>query len=219
MAAVMTGILGIGYLAVLAAYVIAAVLRAGCILDPVLMSAGLVSGSYRVFGRQYTGVIQGREVEVRFLPPQGINPALLNVHVAANLGTRVAIGHTRPLLNCRDCAQLSVGELELGRLQVYAENQECARGLLVDPAGGSALRRLMEATATRSGFPLNGVDGREGLGFREVYLQPEGVWLRARPRQMTEPQLRQWLDDLLALAEAGERTLASHPVTSRGAQC
>ena len=223
MAAVMTGILGIGYVAGLAAYVIASVLRAGRILDPVLASAGLVSESYRVFGRQYTGVIRGREVAVRFLPPQGINPALLNVHVVANLGMRVAIGHKRPLLDCRDCAQFNVGELDLGHLQVYAEDQECARSLLADPVGRAALRRLMEPrpmpTPARSGFPLNCVDDREALGFRELYLQPERVWLRARPRQITEPQLRQWLDDMLALAEAGERTLDSHPVTSRDAQC
>lgn len=212
MAAVMTAILGLGYLAGLAAYVIASVLRAGRILDPVLASAGLVSESYRVFGRQYTGVIRGREVAVRFLPPQGVNPALLNVHVVANLGTRAAIGHKRPLLDCRDCAQLSLDELELGHMQVYAEDQECARSLLADPVGRAALRRLMEP---RSGFPLNCVDGREVLGLRELYLQPERVWLRARPRQITEPQLRQWLDDLLVLAEAGERTLGSHPATHR----
>ena len=199
--AIITGVLGIGYLVGLVVYVISSLLRAGRMLDPVFTLAGLVSRSYWVFGRQYNGVIHKREVEIYFLPSQGISPALLNVRVGADLGTRVAIGHKRPLLDCSDCEPLNVDELDVGHLRVYAEDEGRARSLLSDPASRAALRRLMEP------LPMYCMDDRGKPGFREVYLQPERVWLRARPRQMTETQLRQWLDDLLALAEAGERTI------------
>ena len=191
--AITTGILGAMYVVGLAAYVITSVLRAGRILDPVLVPAGLASKSYLVFGRQYHGMIQSREVRVYFVPPQGISPAQLTVHVFASPGTRMSIGQKRSLLNGTDCTQLNAKELGLGHLQVYARDEESARTLLADPATRAALRRL--------------VDDQEAPGSREVYLQPKSVWMRARPRRITEGQLRQWLDDLLVLAEASERKL------------
>ena len=90
---------------------------------------------------------------------------------------------------------MNAGELGLGRLQVYARDEESAHSFLSDPGTRAALRRL--------------VDDQEVPGLREVYLHPERVWMRARPRRITEGQLRQRLDDLLALAEASERMLES----------
>lgn len=84
----------------LAVYVASSFLRAGRILDSVLTPIGLVSGSYPVFGRRYHGVIEGREMEVYFVPSQGVRPAQLNVYVGADPGTRMAIGRQRPLLDC-----------------------------------------------------------------------------------------------------------------------
>ena len=101
-AAIMTGILGAGYLIGLAVYVIASFLRAGRALDPVLTSAGLVPEGYLAFGRRYRGMLQGREVEVTFLPSRGVSAAQLNVCVSTSLGTRVAIARGKPLLDCGD---------------------------------------------------------------------------------------------------------------------
>ena len=195
MSAIVTGVLGAGYLVGLAVYVVSAFLRAGRFLDPVLASVGLASESYLVFGRRYRGMVQGREVEVHFLPARGVSPALLNVHVGADLGTRMAVGHSRPLLDCRDCARLEVPGAEFGELHVYAQEEESARRLLADSASRDALARLL--------------DNQRSSGFCEIYLQPERVWLRARPKGMTEGRFQQWFDDLLVLAEAGERALAS----------
>jgi hypothetical protein len=193
MAAILTGILGAGYLLGLAVYVIASFLRAGRALDSVLTSAGLVPGGYLAFGRRYRGVIRGREVEVTFLPSQGISAAQLNVRVSASLGTRVAIARGKPLLDCGDCPRVNLDEALLGGLQVYSRDGEYARRLLADSEVRGALQRLLD-------------DGDE-VGPREVYLQPERVWLRARPQGLTEGLLRQWLDELIALAEAGEKAL------------
>jgi hypothetical protein len=52
---------------------------------------------------------------------------------------------------------------------------------------------------------------------RELYLQPERIWLRMRHRRLTEEQLHRWLDGLLALADAVERALTSDPGADWGA--
>ena len=191
MSALVTGVLGAGYVVGLAVYVVSTFLRAGRVLDPVLTAKGMVSKSYLVFGRQYQGELESREVEVYFVPSQGVRPAQLNLYVEADIGTRVAIGWQRPLLDCRDCARLEVAGAELGGLQVYAQQEERAGRLLTDAASREAMARLL--------------DDREEYGFREIYLQPERVWLRAHPQGMSEGRFRQWLDDVLALAEAGEK--------------
>jgi hypothetical protein len=177
----------------LAVYVIASFLRAGRALDPVLTSAGLVPEGYLAFGRRYRGMLQGREVEVTFLPSQGISAAQLNVYVSTSLGTRVAIARGKPLLDCSDCPRVNLDEALLGGFQVYSRDGEYARRLLADSEVSGALQRLLD-------------DG-DVVGSREVYFQPERVWLRARPRGLTEGLFRQWLDDLIALARAGEKAL------------
>jgi hypothetical protein len=196
MAAILTGILGAGYLIGLTVFVIASFRRASHALDSVLTSAGLASESYLLFGRRYRGVIQGRQVEVTFLPPQGVSAAQLNVYVSASLGTRVAIARGKPLLDCGDCPRVNLDESPLGGLQVYSRDGEYARRLVADSEVRGALQRLLG-------------DG-DVVGSREVYFQPERAWLRARPRGLTEGLLRQWLDDLTASAEAGERMLEHH---------
>jgi len=190
---IVTGILGIGYLIGLAVYVTSSFRRAGRVLDPVLTSTGLASESYLVFGRQYRGMIEGREVEVYFVPSQGVRSAQLSISVSAKLGARIAIGQRRPLLDCRDCARLEIAESGLSHLQFYAQEEGLARRLLADTASREALTRVMET--------------HEEHGFRELYLQPQRVWLRAHPRRMTGELFRQWLEDVLALAEAGEEEL------------
>ena len=191
--AIVAGILGSGYLIGLTVYVVSSFRRAGRVLDPVLTSTGLASESYLMFGRQCRGKVEGREVEVRFVPSQGVWPAHLSLRVSAKLGSRMAIGQRRPQLDCRECVRLEVEESGLSHLQFYAQEEGHARRVLVDPASREALIRVMEA--------------HEEQGFRELYLQPEWVWLRAHPRWMTEDLLRQWLEDVWALAEVGEEVL------------
>jgi hypothetical protein len=196
MAAILTGVLGAGYLVGLAVYVIASFLRAGRAPDSVLTSAGLVSEGYLAFGRRYRGVIRGREVEVTFVPSQGVSAAQLNVYVSTSLGTRVAIARRKPLLDCGDCPRVNVEEFPVDSFQVYSHDKEYVRKLLADPAARGALQRLLD-------------DG-DVVGLRELYLQPDRAWFRARPRQMTERQFQQWLDDLMVLGEAGERCYGDH---------
>jgi hypothetical protein len=194
LAAVVTGILAGGYLIALAIWVVTSILGAGRILEPVLTAAGLASESYGLFGQRYRGAIQGRELEVTFLPAQGVAPAKLDVYVAADMGTRLAIGPSRPLLDCRDCPRLDLDGSGLDHFEVYAQDDTYARALLADAGSGDALRGLL--------------DNQGRFGLCEVYVQPDRIWLRARPRALTAERFENWMADLLALAEVGETGLA-----------
>jgi hypothetical protein len=188
LAAVATGMMGLGYLAGLAVYAVAHFVRAGRVLDPVLVAAGLEPQGYLLVGRQYRGVIEGREVNVTFIPAQVIQSAQLTVTVSADLATRIAIARERPVLECRGCAPLEITDPSWEGLQIVAQDEAAARRLLSDPTGRAVVRRLFG-----------------GWGLRELYLQPERVGLRARPRALTAAQFDQVFEDMLALAAAGER--------------
>jgi len=190
-AAIATGLAGAGYLVGIGVYVIASLWSAGRTLDPALTPLGLIAQPYALFGRQYRGLLRGRPVQVRYLPAQASRPARLDLFVHADLGARIAIGQQRPLLDCCDCPRLASVEAEIGPLQVYAQDETQARRLLADETARAALRRL--------------VDDPSSPGRQELYVQPGRIWLRARPWQVGARQVEARLDDLLALAEAGER--------------
>ena len=186
-AAIATGLLGASYFVSLAAYVTWSFVRAGRALEPVLAPMGLTARGYMLFGRQYRGVVAGRRVRIHFVPARAVWPPQLNIYVAADIGTRLAVGRQRPLLDCRACHRL---ETELAELQVYAQDEDEARRLLGDAVFREALTRLL--------------DYRTGHSLWEVYLQPRQVWLHAHPREMGEEQFRQRMDALFALVKAGE---------------
>jgi hypothetical protein len=190
-AAAAAGLLGLGYLAGLLAYLSLFLRRAGRALDPVLTPSGLVAGWEFPLGRRYSGTLDGRGVEVRYRPAYALQPARLDVTVDAQPGQRLAAsaGPQRPLLDCRDCPRLDVPEL--GSVRVYARDEARARALLARPEAQAALVRLLDAPAAS--------------GTRELYLQPERVWFRARLRRVMEAEVMAWLDDVLLLAGAGER--------------
>ena len=188
--AITTGILGAAYLVGLAFYVVSWFMQASQALDPALVPLGLTSEGYMGFGRQYRGEIKGRQVEVTYQPAQMLKPSLLNVYVGASGGTQAALGPGKPLLDCRDCPAVDVKASELGQLHIVAQDEAWMRRLLADPANVAAVRQLL--------------GDQETLGLRELYLQPDRIWLHAYPKQITENHIQRWLDDLLILAEAVE---------------
>jgi hypothetical protein len=190
MAAITTGVLGAAYLVGLTVYAVSWFLQAGQALDSSLVPLGLTSEGYMGFGRQYRGEIKGRQVDVTYQPAQMIKPALLNIYVSTNAGTQAALGPGKPLLDCRDCPKVAVETPGLSQLHVAAQDEAWMRGLLADPANAAAASRLL--------------GNQETLGLRELYIQPDRIWLRAHPKQVTEDQFQHWLDDLLTLAEAVE---------------
>ncbi|MFL7791992.1 MAG: hypothetical protein AB8I69_07615 [Anaerolineae bacterium] len=189
-AAVAIGVLGAAYLVGLTVYVVSWFLQVGQALDSTLVPLGLTSESYMGFGRQYHGEIEGRQVDITYQSAQTIKPAMLNIYVSASTETRAALGPGKPLLDCRDCPEVKIETPQLSQLHVVAQDETWMRRLLADPANAVTANRLLGDQGT--------------LGLRELYLQPDRIWLRAHPRQSTENQFRQWLADLLTLAEAVE---------------
>jgi len=191
MVAIMTGVLGIAYITGLAAYLVAWFRQSSWALDDVFVPRGLAPRNYLVLGREYSGQIQGRQVDIRYLPPRALQPALLNMIVGAELHSRLAVGEQRPLLDCRECPRLDVSGPGLSHLQVFAEDTAWASRLLAEPAIRGMLGSLMSDQVE--------------VGLRELYIQPDRVWMHARPSsRAAREQFGLWLDGLLALARAAE---------------
>lgn len=186
-AAALTGILGFGYLAGLAVYLVVWLSRVTRALDPLLTSRGLEAGGSAILGREYHGQIEGCQVDVHFTPPAGTQRGLLQVYFAAQVDTCAAFGVEKPLLDCGDCELIELHPLELRHLQVLAQDPAWVHSWVADPTVCEALARLM--------------GDHQALGLRELYLQPGKVWLRARPTaQVGAAHVGQWLDALLTLA-------------------
>ncbi len=163
-AAIITGSVGLVGLSGWLLYAISLFAQAGRVLDPALGPAGLTSQSYMLFGRAYHGTLRGRTVEVYYQPSRGPWPALLDVHVSANLPARAAIGLSRPWLDCRDCPRVELQEQGLDQLEVYTQDAVWVKRLAAAPQGRAALERLMFDQAIS--------------GFRELAAQS---YLAARP--------------------------------------
>jgi hypothetical protein len=185
MAALLVGLLGVGYLAGLGVYLLTAFGRAGQAMEPLFQAEGWTAQRYALWGRQYRGTVGGREAQARFFPAQGLRSTRLDLYLQAELPSRAAVGAQRPLLDCGDCPRLDGVDLP-----VYAQDEAWMRRLLADSRAAAALQRL--------------VGTREGTARGEVYLQPDRIWLRARLREVSAEQVQGWLEDLLVLAERGE---------------
>jgi len=184
-AAIITGVLGIGYLGGITIYLISGLLRAGRVLDPVCLPHGLIASNYGLIGRQYDGQIDGRQVQVRYTPAR-LQRALLEVHLTAQTGTRAAMGIHKPLLDCRDCARV-----QHDVLHVYAEDPGWAEQFLTAGAVETTLSHLL-------------VD-QGSIAAGELYIQPERIWFRAYlPSGDTSTLVESWLQDLLSLAGEAE---------------
>jgi hypothetical protein len=189
-AAISVGILGVGYMIGLTVYLVALPIQAARELDPVFVPAGFASRSYMLFGRKYAGTYRERAFDVFYFPPQRGKPASLNVYLDVATGMRMALGQQRPLLDCRRCAAVFSNEPELAGLEMFAENESRARDLIADLDARLSLKRLLRVPAD--------------LGSREVYVQPERVWFRAYPNQLSGEQIWQWLNDLIVIASTAQ---------------
>jgi hypothetical protein len=188
-AAMAVGLLGLGYLVVLGVYLVGSFLGSGRTFESTLVAQGLTSQAHGLFGRSYAGEIEGRHVSVTYLPAPALWPAQLDIRVTAEAAIRAAMGMSRPLLDCRDCPRVRVDQPELEGLQVYAENGDRVANLLADPLAVGSLRSLLlEARAN------------------QLYVRPDALWLRARPRGLAESDLQRWLDDLRVVADVIENS-------------
>ncbi len=185
-AAIATGVLGLLFIGGFTVYLIAGVLAGGRAFDPVFVEAGFTAHGYMLVGREYRGTVRDRPATVRYMPPQRSRSAVIDMTVEALSDLRLAAGVTRPLLDCRGCAQVDVTHLGLAGVQVYTTDTVTVTRLLADPEAQAVLSRLL-------------IDA-QAMGTVELYVQPRQVWLRAHARSTSGELLLNWLDDLAALA-------------------
>jgi hypothetical protein len=186
-AAVTTGILGLGYLISVGFYVVARFRKASQGMDPIFTEKGLMPGPYMLFGRRYTGFINQIPVDVNFLPGRGVQRDLLNIYLTVNIGIRFAIATGKTLLDCRDCPQIMVEYPEFNGLRIFSND-------------GTWLNNLLKISLVRTHLS-NIMEDQSVKGLREVYFMPGKIWLRALPTsRVMAGDITEWLDSLTILA-------------------
>ncbi len=161
-------------------------------LDDAFTPLGLKGSMYLLNGRQYHGAAGGRQVDAYFY-----RGPTLDLYVTTPLKTRLGIGTkdtvgqaVAGLMNRRP---IPLDDPELSRLNVFPLDEAWSRALLAD---GTARASLLRLTADEGPFEL-----------RQVLLQPESLLLRlhhTRQSNITPENVRQWFNDLLAVARAAE---------------
>lgn len=189
--AIFTGLIFLCYSVAFIWYMVATFLRAGNYLDPVMVSLGFSGRGNLFVGRSYHGRIFGREVTVETAPGHTIRRPLIQVYAAASTGTRLAAGARTPLLDSSNCPVLSIGIPELEGIEIRAQDEQAARRLIED----AGIRRLVLVLA----------GGDEQSGFRELYIQPERVWVRVHPARLDGAEIRSWMTAATELAIMMER--------------
>ena len=140
--------------------------------------------------------MEGHPLSIEFQPARSPKSHLLNVYLSLAGGGQAAIGLSRPLLECRDCSEVSFSEPDLANLRVFAADEAWIRAVLADASTQAALAGLIHGDAWR--------------GLSEVYLKPDRLWLRAHPRLAQDDSV-EWLPALMILARAVESAPASRP--------
>jgi hypothetical protein len=166
--------------------------------DQAFASLGLTRSRYLLRGLQYQGTYRGRQVNVYYHVSGGryLRVPNLEIYLNGNFRTRLGIG-TQNALSSLGSALLQQQALDPGDpayegLLIYPLDERWSRHLLGDHAARDAIVRLV---------------GKDTPGVRGLHFGPESIRLQLRHFSLsilTPETVRQWLDDLFALAEIGE---------------
>ena len=191
-AALLVGFLGIIFLLWISFYLISYVTGISRSFDTVMREAGLDSERYMIFGRIYKGKIDGKNIEVNFIPSTGLRPALLNIIISpVDIGTKLAIVHDNPLLDCADCKLITGFENELDGIKVYAQDEKKANEYLED----SQIKHII----------ISLMDDQSEHSLREIYFRPSSVLFRIHPRKLNVEIFKSWLYGVIELTTKLEK--------------
>jgi hypothetical protein len=160
--------------------------------DAAFTPLGLSGSGYLTNGRQYHGLVGGRQVDVYFY-----RGPVLDIYVAAPLRTRMGIGGRSGIGSLASMAlnrpTLQTGDPDLDSLSIYPIDEYWARELLGNPRAKTIILRLM---VSQTSFEI-----------RNLLLQPESIQLklhRTHPGLVTPDNVRSWLNNLIELARIAE---------------
>jgi hypothetical protein len=170
-------------------------------LDAALLPLGLTGDAYMLNGRQYHGILNGRQADVYFYR----GPSL-DIYIASPLNTRLGIGLKGPKNHPNSVGlnspELAINDPDLAHTSIYSLDEDWGRELLEHPLARAAILRL---TALQP-----------GLEFRNLLFQPEALHFQVHhinPGTITPENLRIWVYDLLDLIRIAE-SLPSPRVTA-----
>jgi hypothetical protein len=157
-------------------------------LDAVFAPFGLIGKAYLWNGRQYHGLLAGRQVDAYFY--RGPN---LDIYLASPIHTRLGIGPKGRLAQAgsRMTAQreLNLHDPDLEQLGIYALDEQWSREILGNHTAREAILRL--------------ITPQPGFEFRNLLLQPEAIQLQVNHFNLagiTAERFQSWVNDLVALA-------------------
>lgn len=184
MVAMITGVLGAIYLIAVVIYVFTVVSQAGSAFDNPFTSRGLSSQNYMGVGKRFHGELSGRVIEVHYVPGYRMKRALLEIYVSAETQQRIAISTQKPLLDCRDCPEVGIADVDL---RIFSHDAQWILDFLSEAINKELLNQLL----------------RENMGysFRELYIQPDRLWFRAHIEPGVSQREVEGLDTLLVLSE------------------
>ena len=186
----LTGLVAMAYLAGFTVYLVMRVIRAGRSLDDVFAAAGLSFVRRMGVACVYEGPIDGRKLSATFFPAYRFQPWRMEFVIEAKPRVRMALGSTRPLLDCRQAPRLEYDRPGFERIHIHTEQAE-ATGVLLN---SSAVREALD--------PLVADWNREGSW--ELYMQPDRLTLRYHTDRLNAAAVPGWLARLVKLAQACE---------------
>jgi len=170
------------------------------LLDAALTPLGLTGIAYMWNGRQYHGMLNGRQADVYFYR----GPSL-DIYIASPLNTRLGIGLKGPKNQHASVGlnhtELVINDPDLAHISIFSLDVPWGRELLDNPLARAAIVRLTSL--------------QPGLEFRNLSFQPEALHFHLHhinPGTLTPENLRLWVIDLLDLITIAE-SLPSPSVT------
>ena len=189
MQAIVTGVVMLAYFVGFCFYLLRRVLLLGRCFDDVMAEAGLEFTCREGVSCKYHGTIANRGTTVRVTPAFRFEPWRFDVSIDASPACRIALGSTRPLLDCRHGDRIIVGG-PLGKTHIYTDCPDVAQSLLATTPMVQALVSLLRQLELASSW--------------ELYLQQNRVWLRARAYRILETTIASWFETLFIIADACE---------------
>jgi len=153
---------------------------------------GLTGSIFTFTGRQYRGVVNGRQVCIKLFRSLG-----LHFEVRTSLQTRFAIGSRTALAQAASGflgrKLIPLNDPDLGHLAASASDANWAYTLLADPTAKEAILRLTHCEAP---FEWRNLTIHPGEALLQLY--------RFRRSILTPETARAWMDDLLAFITVAE---------------